>query len=205
MLYRVFKDQGFRHLLERDRHRRVPGLLIGAGDAAETFIREMARDHDGAFEVLGAIDEKGTRIGRHIHGVRVLGQLEDLPEVFRRLATRERKPQRVILTKPLERDELDYVLELADSHGATVARLPRLTDFSGSLEERLQIRPIAIEDLLGRPQTPLDRAAMQGLVEGRRVLVTGAGGSIGAELTRPIAAFRPAHLDRKSTRLNSSH
>src|SRR3546814_14718534 len=63
-----------------------------------------------------------------------------------------------------------------------------------SLEERLQIRPIAIEDLLGRPQTPLDRAAMQGLVEGRRVLVTGAGGSIGAELTRQIAAFRPAHL-----------
>src|SRR3546814_19517255 len=63
-----------------------------------------------------------------------------------------------------------------------------------SLEERLQIRPIAIEDLLGRPQTPLDRAAMQGLVEGRRALVTGAGGSIGAELTRQIAAFRPAHL-----------
>src|SRR3546814_321456 len=167
MLYRVFKDQGFRHVLEHNRHRRVPVLLIGAGDAAETFIREMARDRDGAFEVLGAIDEKGTRIGRHIHGVSVLGQLDDMPEVFRRLAKRGRKPQRVILTKPLERDELDYVLELADSHGATVARLPRLTDFSGSLEERLQIRPIAIEDLLGRPQTPLDRAAMQGLVEGQ--------------------------------------
>jgi FlaA1/EpsC-like NDP-sugar epimerase len=194
MLYRVFKDQGFSHLLERDRHRRVPVLLVGAGDAAETFIREMARDRDGAFEVLGAIDEKGTRIGRHIHGVPVFGQLEDLPEVFRRLARRERKPQRIILSKPLERDELDYVLELADSHGATVARLPRLTDFSGGVEERLQIRPIAIEDLLGRPQTPLDRQAMQRLIEGRRVLVTGAGGSIGAELTRQIAAFRPAQL-----------
>ena len=194
MLYRVFKDQGFRHLLERDRHRRVPVLLIGAGDAAETFIREMARDPDGAFEVLGAIDEKGTRIGRHIHGVPVFGQLDDMPEVFRRLAKRERKPQRVILTKPLERDELDYVLELADSHGAVVARLPRLTDFSGGIEERLQIRPIAIEDLLGRPQTPLDRPAMQRLIEGRRVLVTGAGGSIGAELTRQIAAFGPAQL-----------
>ncbi|MGF1628855.1 MAG: nucleoside-diphosphate sugar epimerase/dehydratase [Kiloniellaceae bacterium] len=194
MLYRVFKDQGFRHLLERDRHRRVPVLLIGAGDAAETFIREMARDRDGAFEVLGAIDEKGTRIGRHIHGVPVVGELDDMPEVFRRLAKRERKPQRVILTKPLERHELDYVLELAESHGATVARLPRLTDFSGGIEERLQIRPIAIEDLLGRPQTPLDRPAMQRLIEGRRVLVTGAGGSIGAELTRQIAAFRPAQL-----------
>lgn len=194
MLYRVFKDHGFRHLLERDRHRRVPVLLIGAGDAAETFIREMARDRDGPFEVLGVIDEKGTRIGRHIHGVPVFGQLDDLPEVFRRLAKRERKPQRIILTKPLERDELDTVLELADSQGATVARLPRLTDFSGGVEERLQIRPIAIEDLLGRPQTPLDRPAMQRLIEGRRVLVTGAGGSIGAELTRQIATFRPAQL-----------
>ena len=194
MLYRVFKDQGIRHLLERDRHRRVPVLLIGAGDAAETFIREMARDRDGAFEVLGVIDEKGTRIGRHIHGVPVFGQLEDLPEVFRRLAKRERKPQRLVLTKPMERDDLDYVLELADRQGATVARLPRLTDFSGGLEERLQIRPIAIEDLLGRPQTPLDRPAMQALIEGRRVLLTGAGGSIGAELARQIAAFRPARL-----------
>src|SRR3546814_11437549 len=61
MLYRVFKDQGFRHVLEHNRHRRVPVLLIGAGDAAETFIREMPRDRDGAFEGLGDIHEKGDR------------------------------------------------------------------------------------------------------------------------------------------------
>src|SRR3546814_9372059 len=117
-----------------------------------------------------------------------------MPGVCGRRAKRGRKPKGGSLTQQLERDEVGYVGELADSHGAAVARLSRLTAFSGSLEERLQIRPIAIEDLLGRPQTPLDRAAMQGLVEGRRVLVTGAGGSIGAELTRQIAAFRPAHL-----------
>ncbi|WP_340116282.1 nucleoside-diphosphate sugar epimerase/dehydratase [Pelagibius sp. 7325] len=194
MLYRVFKDKGFHHLLERDSHRHVPVLLVGAGDAAETFIREMARDRDSAFKVLGVIDEKGTRIGRHIHGVPVFGHLQDLPTVIQRLAKRDRKPQRFIVTKPLEREEVDYLLELADRHGATVARLPRLTDFSGGVEERLQIRPIAIEDLLGRPQTPLDRPAMQRLIEGRRVLVTGAGGSIGAELTRQIAAFSPSQL-----------
>ncbi len=184
MVYRVFKDQGFRHLLERDRHRRVPVLLVGAGDAAETFIREMARDRNGSFEVLGVIDEKGTRTGRHIHGVRVYGGLDDLPEVVRRLARRERKPQRLILTKPLTREEVETLLDYADKEGATVARLPRLTDFSGGIEDRLHIRPIAIEDLLGRTQTKLDRPAMEGLIKGRRVLVTGAGGSIGAELVR---------------------
>ncbi len=194
MAYRVFRDQGFRHLLENDRHRRVPVLLIGAGDAAETFIREMARDRDGPFEVLGVIDEKGTRIGRYIHGVRVYGELSDLPEVLQRLAKRERKPQRLILTKPLTREEVEAVLRLADEQGSTVARLPRLTDFSGGVEDRLHIRPIAIEDLLGRTQTKLDRPAMEALVRGRRVLVTGAGGSIGAELVRQIAAFGPAKL-----------
>lgn len=194
MAYRVFKDQGFRHLLERDRHRRVPVLLVGAGDAAETFIREMARDRDGPFEVLGVIDEKGTRTGRHIHGVKVLGDLDDLPAVFRTLARRERKPQRVILTKPLTRDEVETVLGYADDEGATVARLPRLTDFSGGVEDRLHIRPIAIEDLLGRTQTKLDRPAMEKLIRGRRVLVSGAGGSIGAELARQVAALGPAQL-----------
>ncbi len=194
MAYRVFKDQGFRHLLERDRHRRVPVLLVGASDAAETFIREMARDRDGPFEVLGVIDEKGTRTGRSIHGVKVLGDLDDLPAVFRTLARRERKPQRVILTKPLTRDEVETVLGCADDEGATVARLPRLTDFSGGVEDRLHIRPIAIEDLLGRTQTKLDRPAMEKLIRGRRVLVSGAGGSIGAELTRQVAALGPAQL-----------
>ncbi|NIA71027.1 polysaccharide biosynthesis protein [Pelagibius litoralis] len=194
MTYRVFKDQGFRHLLEHDRHSRVPVLLIGAGDAAETFIREMARDRDGPFEVLGVIDEKGMRTGRHIHGVRIFGTLDDLPDVVARLAKRERKPQRLILTKPLTRDELEALLHYADTQGATVARLPRLTDFSGGVEDRLHIRPIAIEDLLGRTQTKLDRPAMEALIKGRRVLVTGAGGSIGAELVRQIAAFAPAQL-----------
>ncbi|WP_420345811.1 polysaccharide biosynthesis protein [Pelagibius sp.] len=194
MLYRVFKDQGFRHLMERDRHRRVPVLLVGAGDAAETFIREMARDRDGPFEVLGVIDEKGTRTGRNIHSVKVLGDLDDLPSVFHRLARRERKPQRLILTKPLTREEVETVLGYADDEGATVARLPRLTDFSGGVEDRLHIRPIAIEDLLGRTQTKLDRPAMEKLIRGRRVLVSGAGGSIGAELTRQVAALGPAQL-----------
>jgi O-antigen biosynthesis protein WbqV len=86
------------------------------------------------------------------------------------------------------------VLELAESVGATLARLPSLTDFRTSLGDDIEIKPVAVEDLLGRPQTVLDRASMKALVHGKRVLVTGAGGTIGSELVRQIAAFAPARL-----------
>jgi O-antigen biosynthesis protein WbqV len=194
MLYRIFKDRSLGHILERDTHLRVPVLLIGAGDAAEVFIREMARDRHGAYEVLGVVDEKGTRVGRRIHDVPVLGHLDKLTEVLETLSKRDRMPQRLIMTKNLEREDMETLLDVGDEVGATIARLPRLTEFSGGEGQRLEIRPVAIEDLLGRTQTKLDRGAMKRLIAGRRVLVTGAGGSIGSELVRQIAAFEPAHL-----------
>jgi O-antigen biosynthesis protein WbqV len=75
-----------------------------------------------------------------------------------------------------------------------MARLPRLTDLKDGLADKLELRPVAVEDLLGRPQTVLDRGAMHALIEGRRVLVTGAGGSIGSELVRQIAECGPAAI-----------
>ena len=194
LLYRVFKDRGFDHVLERGTHTRVPVLLIGAGDAAEVFIREMARDRDAAYQVVGVADEKGTRVGRRIHGVPVLGHLDDLVGILAALARNGQRPQRFILTKRPTRAQFEGLLDLADARGMTIARLPRLTEFRSGEAARFEPRPVAIEDLLGRTRTPLDRGAMGRLVAGRRVLVTGAGGSIGAELVRQIATFQPAHL-----------
>ncbi|MGH6947974.1 MAG: polysaccharide biosynthesis protein, partial [Kiloniellales bacterium] len=195
MFYRVVRDRGVEHLLERDRHLRVPALLVGTRDAAETFLREMARDRSGPYEVVGLIDEKGTRIGRRLHGVPVLGGLDALPSVIEQAARRSgRRPQRLILSDLPARPEIARLLELAEAEGLAIARLPRLAELEEGAEARLEPRPIAIEDLLGRPQTKLDRAAMARLVHDRRVAVTGAGGSIGAELTRQIAALGPAEL-----------
>ncbi len=194
MLYRIFKDRGFDHLFDRNVHKRVPVLLIGAGDNAEVFVREMARDRDAPYEVFGIVDEKGTRVGRQIHGVPVLGLLEDLADIVETLDHAGRMPQRLILTKRLDHGESDRALELANAKGISIARLPRLAEIEGDNSQRLEPRPVAIEDLLGRPQLLLDRDAMRRLIEGRRVLITGAGGSIGSELVRQVAGFQPAHL-----------
>ena len=79
-----------------------------------------------------------------------------------------------------------------------------MTDFKDGLTDKVNLRPVAVEDLLGRPQTPLDRNAMAGLIKGRRVLVTGAGGSIGAELARQICQLAPAAVVASATVVSAS-
>ena len=203
MVYRVFKDHSLDHLLERHSRPYVPVLLVGAGDAAELFIRDVHRDRHAAYEVVAVIDEKGGRVGRRIRGIPVMGDLPRLDAVVEDLREHGRMPRRVIVTKGLEREQMAALLDLADAKGMTLARLPRLTEFKSGTQagadeadvrRPLQLRPVAIEDLLGRTQASLDRAAMRRLIESRRVLVTGAGGSIGSELARQAAEYAPAAL-----------
>jgi FlaA1/EpsC-like NDP-sugar epimerase len=190
--YRLFKDRRTENMLARHDHRRVPVLLVGANDAAETFIRQEGRDRDASYRVVGVIDDKGRRVGRTIHGVHVLGGLDDLEKI---VAEAEVRPQRLVLThQRLEGGTVSELLLRADALGLGLARLPRLSELRSGVEDQLETRPIAVEDLLGRPQAVLDRDAMQRLVAGKSVLVTGAGGTIGGELTRQIAASGPARL-----------
>jgi O-antigen biosynthesis protein WbqV len=116
------------------------------------------------------------------------------------LDRRGRRPQKLVLAaQNLGGAEIRRLLDRADALAIPLARLPRLTEFRQDLEDPLRAawestRPIAIEDLLGRPQAVLDRDAMARLIGGRRILVTGAGGTIGSELARQIAALGPARL-----------
>src|SRR5262249_10530848 len=138
-----------------------------------------------------------TPAGGRIHGVPVLGDLGALQPAIDRLAARGVKPQRLIVTvDSIAPTDLRRLLDIADANGMTLARLPRLTELqSGDADmASSQVRPIAIEDLLGRPRTVLDRSPMRDLVAGARVLVTGAGGSIGSELARQIAGYGPESL-----------
>lgn len=194
LLYRIVKDGNLQAVFERHDDGLVPVLLVGAGDAADGFIREMSRSRLARYQVVGLIDDKPHRVGRDIRGVRVLGTINDLPGVLDKLGRQHRRPQRLILaTDKLSGERVRQLLEMGDALGLPLARVPRLTDFKPG-EDQPEIAPVEVADLLGRPQKVLDRPAMAKLIAGRRVLVTGAGGTIGSELSRQIAGFGPAHL-----------
>ena len=176
-------------------------LLAGAEDGADLFLRAIAADPRGAFEVVGllGVDERG--LGRLIHDRPVLGTLSHAPEVLADLAAKGRRPAAIVVTSPaIDGATLARLLDAADKAGVAVRRMPRLTHLDAAdrptpgPDGRLELRPIAIEDLLNRAPVDLDREAMARLVAGRRVLVTGAGGTIGGELARQIAGFGPKAL-----------
>jgi FlaA1/EpsC-like NDP-sugar epimerase len=194
-LYRMIKDRRFEWRLENPGRVRIPVLLVGSEDGAELFIRALSHQNDANYSIAGIVSERKGRVGQRIHGVEVLGTLDAIPDVVAGLNERGERPQRLILTKDdIEGARVRALLDTAQGLGMTLARLPRLTDFKSGIADKLEVKPVAIEDLLGRPQTPLDRAAMERLIAGKRVLVTGAGGSIGSELVRQISDFSPAHL-----------
>lgn len=167
-------------------------VLAGPDLAADLFLRALERDPEGS-EVVGLLTEGARQAGRRIHGVPILGVLSDLDQVLSRLAQVQRTPDLVVLTDPdLRGAGLAAVLEAAQRRGIAVQRTPSLMTLTPA--DRVELRPVAIEDLLNRPQVPLDREGISRMIAGSVVLVTGAGGTIGSELARQIAAFQPERL-----------
>jgi FlaA1/EpsC-like NDP-sugar epimerase len=196
LAYRLFKDRGLDHILERAKHQSVPVLLISAKDGADTFIREMTRDPRAVYRVVGVLADTPSRVGREICRVPVLGTIDSLEAVIEKLDRRGKRPQKLIITaQNLSGDQVRNLLDRAEALAIPLARLPKLTDFKRNLDNpERALEAIALEDLLGRPQAVLDHEGMTGLIRGRRVLVTGAGGTIGAELAHQVAASSPSRL-----------
>ena len=195
-LYRQFKDSRKNNKLPGGvAASKVPVLLVGAADGAEMFVRAIARNPAIAYQIVGIVGEKSGRVGRNIHGIQVLGTIDDLVTIHRKLSLADKAPQRIIITKEdIDKSSMQKLITNADTLGVSLSRMPRLTDFQGNVGYTIPVRPIAIEDILGRAQLTLDRISMGALIKDRRIMVTGAGGTIGSELSRQIAEFGPSHL-----------
>jgi FlaA1/EpsC-like NDP-sugar epimerase len=175
----------------------VPVLLVGAGDEADLYLRALQRDRTSSYLPVGFLDN-GVEEGTTLRNVPVVGRIGDFDAVLADLESRGQRPRHVIFTAPLaELDAADAekLTEVADRRGLAVSRLNPVTELRNPrLTKEFELRPIELTDLLERPQIALDTAAMQRFIYGRSVLVTGAGGSIGSELARQIAALGPTRL-----------
>ena len=174
-------------------------LLVGAAEDIDLFLRALIGDRRQALRVEGLLAVGSRQTGRRIHGHPFLGSIEDAATVLERLGAEDRLPDTLVVATPdLAGQSLSILVEQAERYGMRIRRAPRPTSLDpAALLDRprqLELRPMAIEDLLNRPQVPLDREGMARLIQGRRVIVTGAGGTIGSELARQVAALGPERL-----------
>jgi len=195
LVYRAYRDGRMATLLERGTHWRVPVLVVGAGNQAEAFQRQMLRDADAPYRVVGILDDDPGRIGTTIRGIRVHGPLRDLAGITEKLERRGARPERLVLSTDYEgtvsRSEL---FQMASDLGMRLDRIPAQSTLRKEDGKQLEVQPVDVEDLLSRPQAQLDKSLMRQLLANKRVAVTGAGGSIGSELVLQIASFNPSAI-----------
>jgi FlaA1/EpsC-like NDP-sugar epimerase len=166
-------------------------LIVGAGDAGRLVVRELQRARQLSYTPIGFIDDDSRKRNTRIEGVRVLGTTAELPHILR-----DNPPDEVLIAIPsASGDVRRRIVEVCGEANVPVKTLPGLYELiSGDLNLAGQIRPVQVEDVLGREPVEVDFEAVAAYLRGKTVLVTGAGGSIGAELCRQIARVGPARL-----------
>jgi O-antigen biosynthesis protein WbqV len=194
--YRWLRSREQSHVAQADA---TSVLVVGQAEDCDLFLRALGRDRRQRFRVEGVLTPGDRQTGRRIQGYSILGAMKDAGAVLERLRDDGRLPGTLVMATPdLQGGQLANVVAQADRFGLRVRRAPRVTelDHGPAMGEPrpIELRPIMIEDLLNRPQVPLDRDGMARLIQGRRVIVTGAGGTIGSELARQVAAFGPGNL-----------
>lgn len=184
LLYRAIRDQGLRPTLEQ----RKRALIIGAGRAGEMLVRDLRRH--GPFYPIALLDDDAAKQGQELHGVRVRGRIDDLPAMAESLAI-----DIVLIAIPSAgHDAMDRIVDLCNTANVEFRTLPSIDELADGRAEASHLRPVTVEDLLGRDQNALDNGAVDKLVANHCVMVTGGGGSIGSELCRQVAMHGPRQL-----------
>ena len=183
--YRAWKE----HQLYGALHLRgEPVLVLGAGDAAVNLLKELSRSEE--WRVVGVLDDDPAKLGRVLNDVRVLGRLDEVGRWSKQLQVKH-----AIVALPSAAAFIRRrVVEAAARAGLNVLTVPSFDDLLSGKVTVSQVRRVELDDLLGRDPVTLDNAGLQQLLAGKVVMVTGAGGSIGAELCRQISRFQPQRL-----------
>ncbi|MGH3038320.1 MAG: polysaccharide biosynthesis protein [Gaiellaceae bacterium] len=166
-------------------------LIVGAGDAGQIIIREMLKTPKLGYTPIGLVDDDPRKRNMRLHGVRVLGTTEQLPRLLV-----DNRPDEVIIAIPSGAGEVrQNVVNACRDAGVPVKTLPGVHELiTGDLSLSRQLREVQVEDILGREAVQLDIPSIASYITGSTVLVTGAGGSIGSELCRQIAALGAEQL-----------
>lgn len=165
-----------------------PVIVLGAGDAAITLVKDLVRS--SKWRVVGLLDDDKNLIGRELMGVKVLGNIDSLPTHAKQFGI-----QHVILAMPSAKHERrKKTVALVNTLGLVALTVPAIDDLISGKVRVSQIRRVDVEDLLGRDVVALDNEGLQALISGKVAFVSGAGGSIGAELCRQIIKFNPKTL-----------
>jgi FlaA1/EpsC-like NDP-sugar epimerase len=184
-VYRLWKEQG---LYGNFKLRGEPVLVLGAGDAAVSLAKDLTASND--WRLVGFLDDDIDRHGRMLNGIRVLGKLDTLSEWVKRLGVSQ-----VIIAMPSSsHQQRKRAIQLCNAANVKALTVPSFDDLMSGKVAVSQLRAVELDDLLGRDPVVLDDAGLHGLLTGKAIMVTGAGGSIGSEMCRQIARFSPAKL-----------
>ena len=165
-------------------------LVIGAGDCGEKIYREIRNNRRLGYDVVGFLDDHPAKTGMKIHGIPVLGAVGDIEEVARSV----RADETLIAIPSASAQQMRRVVTLCKESGLPFKTVPGMGELIDGEVTLKAIREVAYRDLLGREAVKLDEAKIGAYLEGKRILVTGAGGSIGSELCLQICRFKPKSL-----------
>lgn len=165
-------------------------IIVGAGDAGTLVARDLKHNEKGSIYPIGFVDDDPTKCHLEVLGVPVLGSREEIPRIVKQYNV-----DMIIIAIPsAKRKDIREIFDIAKKTKVQVKILPKVSDFIEGKVSVQQIRDVKVEDLLGRDPVQVDLQGIMDYVTNKRVLVTGAGGSIGSELCRQIAQFQPEQI-----------
>jgi len=165
-------------------------LLVGAGDAGEKLLREIIATSNGDYYVVGFLDDDRQKLKRSIHGVPVLGTIDSIQKVVKK-----NKIDEIIISIPSAKGEqMRRIVSFCKETGKRFRTVPGIWELIEGKVSVKRVRDVTVADLLGREEVHLDEKEIRDYLQGKRILVTGAGGSIGSELVRQICRFDPEKL-----------